>query len=127
MVRRKSGSKNAPTKVSPKVQPSSSEMYTVEKILGKRGGGEEGKIQIFVKWQGYPSSENSWVDLHDLTDDLKEQAITLYNLPRPAALPEEWFDARDTFNQSNHKADDEGNDSATDDNDEPYQTGTGEV
>jgi hypothetical protein len=32
--------------------------YTVEKILKRRMKG--GRMEYFVKWQGYASSDNSW-------------------------------------------------------------------
>ncbi|GIX86686.1 chromobox protein homolog 3 [Caerostris darwini] len=41
-----------------KVEVSEPEEYTVEKILDKRI--VEGKIEYFLKWQGYPDSENTW-------------------------------------------------------------------
>lgn len=34
------------------------EAYTVEKILDKRISG--GKVEYFLKWKGYPDSENTW-------------------------------------------------------------------
>ncbi|KAF8880196.1 hypothetical protein BD779DRAFT_1627750 [Infundibulicybe gibba] len=37
--------------------------YEIEAILdAKRGAFPEGRIGYFVKWKGYPDSENSWVD-----------------------------------------------------------------
>lgn len=44
----------------------SSEIYTVEKIVKRRT--HQGRTQYQVKWQGYPSTFNSWVDQSDLFD-----------------------------------------------------------
>ncbi|KAG6809241.1 hypothetical protein H0H92_001051 [Tricholoma furcatifolium] len=42
------------------------EEYEIEKILdSKRGAFPEGRMGYFVKWKGYPESENSWVDEQD--------------------------------------------------------------
>ena len=35
-------------------------LFFIEKVLKRRKRG--GKTQLFVKWDGYPSSMNSWVD-----------------------------------------------------------------
>ena len=42
------------------------EEYEVEDILMHRKSGCHQKLQYLVKWKGYPSSENSWVDSKDL-------------------------------------------------------------
>jgi hypothetical protein len=42
------------------------EEYEVEDILMHRETGRHRKLQYLVKWKGYPSSENSWVDSKDL-------------------------------------------------------------
>jgi hypothetical protein len=42
------------------------EEYEVEDILMHRKTGRNQKLQYLVKWKGYPSSENSWVDDKDL-------------------------------------------------------------
>jgi len=34
--------------------------FKIEKILKKQK--QKGKIRYFVKWLGYPTSQNSWVD-----------------------------------------------------------------
>ncbi|KAJ8520314.1 hypothetical protein ONZ45_g2892 [Pleurotus djamor] len=42
------------------------EEYEIEAILdAKKGMFEAGRIGYFVKWKGYPHSENSWVDEKD--------------------------------------------------------------
>ena len=47
----------------------SKQTYTVEKILGQRK--LNGKIQYLVRWVGYPSSFDSYVDKKDLIFDYK--------------------------------------------------------
>ena len=42
------------------------EEYKVEDILMHRKSGCNQKLQYLVKWKGYASSENSWVDSKDL-------------------------------------------------------------
>ena len=42
------------------------EEYEVEDILMHQKSGCNQKLQYLVKWKGYPSSENSWVDSKDL-------------------------------------------------------------
>ncbi|ODM96524.1 Heterochromatin protein 1 [Orchesella cincta] len=42
------------------MEPSSSSgVYDVEKVLKKRRG-KRGKSEYFLKWKGYPDSENTW-------------------------------------------------------------------
>ena len=42
------------------------EEYEVEKILDSRLFGRRKRLQYFVKWAGYPDSENMWVDKDDV-------------------------------------------------------------
>jgi hypothetical protein len=42
------------------------EEYEIEDIISDRTVGRNHKPQYLIKWQGYPSSENSWVDAKDL-------------------------------------------------------------
>jgi hypothetical protein len=42
------------------------EEYEVEDILMHQKTGRNQELQYLVKWKGYPSSENSWVDDKDL-------------------------------------------------------------
>jgi len=39
----------------------SPELYRIEKILSSRRG-VDGKVRHYVKWMGYPSKFNSWID-----------------------------------------------------------------
>ncbi len=48
-----------------RVQPPVSGKYKIEKILSTRGKGK--RKEIFVKWQGYPSSFNSWIRATSIT------------------------------------------------------------
>ncbi|KAG6884184.1 hypothetical protein C0993_000559 [Termitomyces sp. T159_Od127] len=42
------------------------EEYEIEEILNaKKGYFPDGRMGYFVKWKGFNSSENSWVDEHD--------------------------------------------------------------
>ena len=37
-------------------EASKQEVYRIEKVLKRKGD------KLFVKWKGYPSSQNSWID-----------------------------------------------------------------
>jgi hypothetical protein len=57
------------------------EEYHVDQILSHRfSGRKKDKLQYFVSWTGYDSSENSWVSEIDLTTDGEDEnlAITAY-------------------------------------------------
>jgi hypothetical protein len=43
------------------------DMWKVEKLLKKRKG-PRGRVEWFVKWEGFPDSMNSWVPAADLKD-----------------------------------------------------------
>jgi len=45
--------------------PVNSDVFKVEKVLKKRR--VKGKVQYFVKWKGYDSSNNSWIDEKEIT------------------------------------------------------------
>ena len=42
------------------LQKTNQEVFRVEKVLKRKGN------KLFVKWKGYPSSQNSWIDRSDL-------------------------------------------------------------
>jgi hypothetical protein len=42
------------------------EEYSVEKILDSRWFGRRRQLQYLVKWEGYPDSDNMWVDKDDI-------------------------------------------------------------
>ena len=42
------------------------EEYEVEEIINSRRTGCKRKLQYLVRWKGYPSSDNSWVDEKDM-------------------------------------------------------------
>ena len=42
------------------------EEYEVEEIINSRHTGRNRKLQYLVRWKGYPSSDNSWVDEKDM-------------------------------------------------------------
>lgn len=48
------------------VDKDESSLFFIEKILKKRK--RQGKLQYFVKWEGYPKSFNSWVDKESVID-----------------------------------------------------------
>jgi transposase InsO family protein len=48
------------------ITPVNSDVFKVEKVLKKRK--VKGKVQYFVKWKGYDSSNNSWIDEKDITN-----------------------------------------------------------
>jgi hypothetical protein len=46
------------------------EEYSIEKILDSRWFGRRRQLQYLVKWEGYPDSDNMWVDKDDVfTED----------------------------------------------------------
>jgi hypothetical protein len=47
------------------------EEYSVEKILDSRLFGRRRRLQYLVKWEGYPDSDNMWVDKDDVFADDK--------------------------------------------------------
>jgi hypothetical protein len=47
------------------------EEYSVEKILDSRHFGRRWRLQYLVKWEGYPDSDNMWVDKDDVFADDK--------------------------------------------------------
>ena len=47
------------------------EEYVVEKILDSRLFGRGRQLQYLVKWEGYPDSDNQWVDKDDIFADEK--------------------------------------------------------
>ena len=63
--------------------------YEVEKIVDKRTN-MYGLVEYFVKWKGYPSSENTWEpkknlkapvkDLKDTKKYLKDQSMFFLNI-----------------------------------------------
>lgn len=46
--------------------PVNSDVFKVEKVIKERKF--RGKVQYFVKWKGYDSSHNSWIDKKDITN-----------------------------------------------------------
>jgi hypothetical protein len=42
------------------------EEYSVENILDSRRFGRRRRLQYLVKWEGYPDSDNMWVDKDDV-------------------------------------------------------------
>jgi hypothetical protein len=47
------------------------EEYSVEKILDSRRFGRRQRLQYLVKWEGYPDSDNMWVNKDDVFADDK--------------------------------------------------------
>lgn len=47
-----------------------SDVYDIEKIVKERVSKTSGKLEYFIKWEGYNSSENTWED----AEQIKEQA-----------------------------------------------------
>jgi hypothetical protein len=47
------------------------EEYSVEKILDSQWFGRRWRLQYLVKWEGYPDSDNMWVDKDDVFADDK--------------------------------------------------------
>jgi hypothetical protein len=51
----------------------------VEKILDSRKFGRRQRLQYLVKWEGYPDSDNMWVDKDDIFADDKVQEFKASN------------------------------------------------
>jgi hypothetical protein len=76
------------------------EEYSVEKILDSRKFGRRRCLQYLIKWEGYPDSDNMWVDKDDVFADDKVREFKRLNpakethirnlssakLPYPSAL-----------------------------------------
>src|ERR1700677_1989264 len=57
----------------------SEEEYVVEKILDSRQFGRGRRLQYLVKWEGYPDSDNQWVDKDDVFADDKVREFKQLN------------------------------------------------
>jgi hypothetical protein len=58
------------------------EEYSVEKILDSRCFGRRRRLQYLVKWEGYPDSDNMWVDKDDV---FAEDKIREFKISNPEA------------------------------------------
>ena len=59
------------------------EEYEVEEILDSRKHGQGRKVQYLVKWKGYPSSDNQWVNWDNMHI---EEALAEFRKQRPEAI-----------------------------------------
>ena len=59
------------------------EEYEVEEILDSRKHGRGHKVQYLVKWKGYPSSDNQWVNWDDMH---AEEALAKFRRRKPEAI-----------------------------------------
>lgn len=50
--------------------PVNSNIFKVEKVIKQRK--VRGQLQYFVKWKGYDSTHNSWIDANDITEVYNE-------------------------------------------------------
>jgi hypothetical protein len=55
------------------------EEYSVEKILDSQKFGRRRRLQYLVKWEGYPDSDNMWVDKDDIFVDDKVREFKTSN------------------------------------------------
>jgi hypothetical protein len=55
------------------------EEYSIKKILDSRHFGRRRRLQYLVKWEGYPDSENMWVDKDDVFADDKVREFKASN------------------------------------------------
>jgi hypothetical protein len=58
------------------------EEYSVEKILDSRRFGRRQRLQYLVKWEGYPDSDNMWVDKDDV---FAEDKVREFKASNPGA------------------------------------------
>jgi hypothetical protein len=58
------------------------EEYSVEKILDSRWFGRRRRLQYLVKWEGYPDSDNMWVDKDDV---FAEDKVREFKASNPGA------------------------------------------
>ena len=59
------------------------EEYEVEEILDSRKHGRGCKVQYLIKWKGYPSTNNQWVNWDDMH---AEEALAEFRKRRPEAI-----------------------------------------
>ena len=59
------------------------EEYEVDEILDSRKHGRGCKVQYLVKWKGYPSSDNQWVNWDDMH---AEEALAKFRKRKPGAI-----------------------------------------
>ena len=59
------------------------EEYEVEEILDSRKHGRGRKVQYLVKWKGYPSSDNQWVNWNDMH---AEEVLAEFRKRKPGAI-----------------------------------------
>ena len=59
------------------------EEYEVEEILDSRKHGRGRKVQYLVKWKGYPSSDNQWVNWDDMHT---KEALAEFRRQNPEAI-----------------------------------------
>jgi hypothetical protein len=58
------------------------EEYVVEKVLDSRRHGRGHKLQYLIKWEGYPDSDNQWVNKEDIFADQAIREFKRTNLGR---------------------------------------------
>jgi hypothetical protein len=72
------------------------EEYSVEKILDSRHFGKRRRLQYLVKWEGYPDSDNMWVNKDDVFADDKVREFKLSN-PDAATHIRSTFSAKSPY------------------------------
>jgi hypothetical protein len=72
------------------------EEYSVEKILDSQHFGRRRRLQYLVKWEGYPDSDNMWVDKDDVFADDKVQEFKSSN-PDTATHIRSTFSAKSPY------------------------------
>jgi hypothetical protein len=55
------------------------EEYSVERILDSQWFGRRWRLQYLVKWEGYPDSDNMWIDKDDISADNKVREFKASN------------------------------------------------
>jgi len=74
MARTKSGEKQKRKEHQETTSGKTETEFEIEKILDKRGAGRT--LQYFVKWKGYPDSDNTWENSKDLPSTLVKKFET---------------------------------------------------
>ena len=69
------------------------EQFPIEKIITRRISKSNGKLEYFIKWQGYSPNESTWETMQNLIEDYCFEKLFNYenlSLDNKIALLKEW-------------------------------------